>query len=137
MSKQKEFIEKLEDFELASFYKFRFQSFMDGSKRITLAELERRKINVDDIEKYLPAKNEIDKQKLESLEICPRCYSNELYIANEKESVTFKYATLDYNVDYKTCLVCLYSQDKEDHKKEKKGLWNIFSMLRFMINRKR
>ncbi|NOQ91575.1 MAG: hypothetical protein GQ552_02540, partial [Flavobacteriaceae bacterium] len=111
MSKLKEFVEKLEDFELASFYKYRFSSFMDNSKKIILKEFRKRKMYESNLDEYLPNKEDIDKQKLESSEICPRCFSNEFYSASENESITYQYATIDYNMNYKTCLVCLYSQD--------------------------
>lgn len=136
MSKLKEFVEKLENFELASFYKYRFSSFMDNSKKIILKEFRKRKMFESNLEEYFLNKEDIDKQKLESSEICPRCFSNEFYNENENESVTYQYATVDYTMNYKTCLVCLYSQDKEDHKNKRSGIRNLFSFTNFLINRK-
>lgn len=137
MSKLKLFIEKIDDYEIAALYHFRFNSFMPNSKKNILEELEKRNIRLDDINKYLKKETAELKNQIELRKICPRCYSNEFYNSQELEEITFQYETHEYTADYKTCLVCLYSQDKIDHEKEKNlGGTNIFSFLRF-LNRNR
>tara|TARA_B100000809_G_scaffold101249_1_gene99812 strand:+ start:865 stop:1278 length:414 start_codon:yes stop_codon:yes gene_type:complete len=133
MSKLKLFVKEIEDFELASLYHYRFKSFMPYSKKIIINELYERNIKEDNIKKYLKTVNIELSVQINNLEICPRCLSNEFYNSKETENVTFQYETHEYEKDYKTCLVCLYSQDKIDHLEEKeKGNTNIFSFLRFL-----
>ena len=136
MSKLELFVKEIEDYELASLYHYRFNSFMPYSKKIILNELKKRNIREDNINRYLISENAELKNKVSKREICPRCFSNEFYNSKEKESVTFQYETHEYEMDYKTCLVCLYSQDKIDHEKQKeKGSTNIFSFLKFISRR--
>ena len=133
MNKLELFVKEIEDYELASLYHYRFNSFMPYSKKIILNELRERNIRQDNINKYLKKENAELKDQVLKREICPRCFSNEFYNSEEKENVTFQYETHEYEKNYKTCLVCLYSQDKIDHKKEiRNGSSNIFSFLNFL-----
>jgi len=136
MSKVKNFISNLNDNELASFYHFRFNSFMKNSKKIILDELKSRNIKEYQIDKYLPKLNKKIEQDVSAEKICPKCYSNKFYISNEIESITIKFETTEYIENYKTCLICLHSQDKIDRKKEKDNSWNIFSLIKLLRGKK-
>ncbi len=135
MSKLQDFIDSLEDFELGAFYNYRFESFMKGSQEKILKELEKRNISIDSVDSL------IDKNRKSDSEIqnkyCPRCYSKHFYLASEKDSITIQYATIEINNDFKTCLVCLYSQEKANYKREKRNAWNIFGALRLISKRKK
>lgn len=131
MKKIELFLTQLENFEVANFYKFKFDSFMPGSQNCILKELKKRNIDVNEIDKFTtPPKNYLE--AIDKDLICPNCLSNKYYNAKEQDSVTFGYATIDYNYDAKTCLVCSYSKDKVDNKKVKRSL---FSVLNFIRNR--
>jgi hypothetical protein len=133
MSKLKLFIKKIDKYELASLYKYRFNSFMPNSKKMILDELALRNKREDNINSYLKKRTTELQVDIENGKICPQCLSNEFYNSAEIENITFQYETHEYTKNYKTCLVCLYSQDKIDHKTERnKGGSNIFSFLKFL-----
>jgi len=134
MSKLQDFIDSLEDFELGAFYKYRFESFMKGSQDKILKELEKRNISIDSIDSLIDKNSKLDSE-VEN-KYCPRCYSKHFYLASEKDYITIKYETVEINNNFKTCLVCLYSQDKANYKKEKRKAWNIFGALRVISKRK-
>ncbi|WP_139957805.1 hypothetical protein [Flavicella sediminum] len=136
MSKLENFLSNLEDFELASFYHFRFNSFLKYSKKIILNELKRRNIEELEVNKYLPVTNEKIEEDIIAEKICPKCYSNKFYSSNETESILIKFETYDYSEKYKTCLICLYSQEKINHDKKRKTLWNNLSAILFLKNKK-
>ena len=139
MSKLAAFISELSDHELRSFHHFRFEQFMKGSKEKIILEMEKRGIAAnphDEFEHYLTrAKKEGVFTKAESL--CPRCLSEKFYTSHEVETITYHYASVDLDVDYRTCLVCLYSQDKLDNQTDGIGAVGPIGFIRKLINRKR
>ena len=138
MSYIKDFISKLEDFELASFKKYRYHTLMENSRNLIDEEFKSRQLDPNNYEAYLPNEEDIEQQKLESEEICPQCYSNEFYMSSEVDQISFKGHSLDLKEDFKTCLVCLYSQDKKDTLKRRNRIgWNIFGFFKLMTERRR
>ncbi len=127
--KLNDIIEQLEDFELAALYFYRFPSLMDDSKQKVLNALKERNIDVNKIEKYLQ-KNTLSST---NQDVCPRCLSNKFYSSLESQEVTFSQLTTKYETRFKTCMICLYSEDKGIHKKEKS---NLFSFVNFLSKRK-
>ena len=136
MSKLENFISNLDNTELASFYHFRFNSFMKNSKKIILNELKNRNMKEYQIEKYLPKLTEKIEREITDKKICPKCYSNKFYDSTEIEKITIEFETIEYSENYKTCLICLYSQEKIDKKKKKHNSWNIVSLMRILRGKK-
>ncbi|MDX1828621.1 MAG: hypothetical protein R3342_03650 [Lutibacter sp.] len=132
MSELKKFLHDLEDFELASFYHFRFNSFMKNSKEKILNELKSRNIKEYQIDKYLLKLNEKIELEIEEGKVCPKCYSDKFYNSTEIENITIQFETIRYSENYKTCLICLHSQDKIESQKEKNSIWNIFSVIKLL-----
>ena len=129
MKKIELFLAQLENFEVANFYKFKFDSFMPSSQSCILEELKTRKISLHEIEKYTtPPKTYLE--AIDKALVCPRCLSDKYYNAKEKDSATFSYVTVDYDYNAKTCLVCSYSKDKVDNKKVKRSLFSVLNFLR-------
>jgi len=127
MRKIEFFLAQLANFELANFYKYRFDSFMPSSQNSILAELKKRSIGLGEIEKYTaPPKKYVENI---NKELCPRCLSSKYYNATEKESVTFSYATVDYEYNAKTCIICSFSKDKIDNKRVKRSLFSVLNFL--------
>lgn len=139
MSKLAAFLSELSDHELRAFHHFRFDQFMKGSKEKITLELENRQIsfnNPDEFEKHLQlAREEGIFTKRASL--CPRCLSEKFYTSHEVETITYHYASVNLDVDYRTCLVCLYSQDKVDNETDRIGAVGPIGFIRKLINRKR
>ncbi|MBI9056029.1 MAG: hypothetical protein JEY96_19565 [Bacteroidales bacterium] len=129
------FIDSLEDFELLAFYKYRFESFMKGSQEKILKELDKRDFSLDSIDTLI-VKNKKPESEIKD-EYCPRCYSKHFYLASEKDNITISYATVEINNRFKTCLVCLYSQEKAEFKKERRSIWNIFGALKLISKREK
>ncbi len=129
MVKLNDIIEQLEDFELAALYFYRFSGLMDDSKQKVLNALKERNIDVNKIEKYLQKHTPSSTNQ----DVCPRCLSNKFYLSLENQEVTFSQSTTKYETRFKTCMICLYSEDKGIHEKEKS---NLFSFVNFLSKRK-
>ena len=80
-----EFIRKLNNQELAFFYKFRYDSFMSPSKNLILNELNKRKLTDKEIETLTGTKTTSFKNEL----CCPICGSNKIDTILEKELKIF------------------------------------------------
>jgi len=120
MSRLEEFIDTLEDFELLAFYKYRYNTFLRDSQVKIITEIENRGLNLKDIDVFITnAKN----MGIDDDNYCPRCFSSKFYYANETERLYNSYYFIEIKNDFRTCLVCLYSQDKERNKNEKRSFW--------------
>lgn len=129
MSKLQTFLDELTDGELANFYTYRYEQFLKGSKEKIDAELDKRAMIKTRILEY------VVKSVQKSTEQCPRCGSTKFYNSPEIETITYSTASVDLEVDYRTCLVCLYSEEKENNKR-KSGHVGPFGFIRALINRK-
>ena len=134
MSRLQEFIDTLEDFELIAFYKYRYDSFMEGSQQKIMAEIEKRGLHLDKIDEIIGKSKGSDYEIQESI-CCPRCYSRKFFHSDETDLISIKEYGFEVNNDFKTCLVCLYSQDKKDYEKEKRHTWTVFGSLKFIKKR--
>ena len=137
MSKLFNFLTELTDTELINFYDYRYQEFLKNSKVKIDEEMSKRGINQEN--KYQFQLNDLGAEELENLlaeqKICPRCHSYKFYTSSEIETITYAYASVDFKVDYRICLVCNYSQDKEDSK-SKSEFVGPFQFLKKLITRK-
>lgn len=122
MSRVKDFVETLEDFELLAFYKYRYDTFLRDSQVKIMAEIERRGLSLKDVDIY--SVNAEKSVKADNDSYCPRCFSSKFYHANEMDWLRISsYYSIEVTNDFKTCLVCLYSQDKQEYKKDKQSFW--------------
>ncbi|MDX2361856.1 MAG: hypothetical protein QNK23_13690 [Crocinitomicaceae bacterium] len=137
MSKLQNFLEVLTDSELANFFTYRYHEFMPASKEKIDLEFKSRGMRLSKLEFYKEVPDNITPERILKLEFCPRCYSKKFYTSQEIETVSYSYASIDSKVDYKTCLVCLYCQDKEMAESEGDGIANVFGFLNFLIKRRR
>lgn len=131
MSRFQEFIDSLEDFELLAFYKYRYDTFMEGSQQKIIAEVQKRGLHLDKVDDFIAKSKGTDSEIRESI-CCPRCYSRKFFHSDEKDLISIKDYGFEVSNDFKTCLVCLYSQDKKDYEKEKKRAWTVFGRLKFI-----
>ncbi len=134
MSRLQEFIDTLEDFELLALYKYRYDSFMKGSQQKIMVEIEKRGLQLNKLDVIIAKSKGSDNEIHESI-CCPRCYSRKFYHAHETDLISIKEYGFEISNDFKTCLVCLYSQDKKIYEKEKKRAWSVFGRLKFIKNR--
>lgn len=130
MSKLQEFLNELTDSELASFHSYRYHQFMKGSQEKIDLELNKRGMRADDLEKYKIIQNPL------SSEVCPQCGSGKFYTSTEIETVNYSYASIDLEVDYRTCLVCLYAEGK-DESSSSHSFVGPFGFIKALINRKK
>jgi hypothetical protein len=124
MSKLIHFLKTLDDFELAQFYRYRYNQFMPRSKEKILAELNDRAMKINELEHYTKKEN-ISNEKSR----CPRCHSTKFYTAIERETLEFVRSTIEVNEYYKTCLVCLYSAEKPENYESYRRI-DLFEYLR-------
>lgn len=80
----------------------------------------------------LPA-NEIQRL-ITHREMCPNCYSQQFFNAQEVKSMTYSYVSVEFKVDYKTCLICLYSEEQESDQSEE--FVSAWTFIRNLIQRK-
>lgn len=130
MSKIQEFLDELSNYELIKFYEYRYEQFLKPSKDKIDREFEKRDINKLDFEKYTIEKGDVEQ------ELCPRCASSKFYNATEIESLTYSYATVNLKVDYRTCLVCLFSE-KSKQNNDGVNFVGLFGFIRALINRRK
>lgn len=126
MSKLQHFLEQLSDWELANFYNYRYGQFIKQSQQKIDAEIEKRGIDTGSVEM------EYNEKAL----LCPRCFSDKYYDSTEMETITYHYATVDFEVDVRTCLVCLYSS-RSEHANSKTEHVSALGFISRLINRKK
>lgn len=130
MSRLQHFLNELTDHELLQFHDYRYNQFLKGSKEKIDAEFEKRQLDRN---------NPGDFKKTPSVslaETCPRCHSSKFYTATEVETITYSYASVDLEVDYRTCLVCLFAEES-DSVTNIDGYTGPFGFIKALINRKR
>ncbi len=113
MSKLATFLSELSDHELKAFFHFRYTQFLKGSQEKIDAEMKKRGIIPVDQEEHIKKARQFAPKN--NPNVCPQCLSEKFYTAHEVESITYSYATIELNVEYRTCLICLYSQEKEEN----------------------
>ena len=101
------FLELLEDYELAFFYKYRFNSFMEGSRNKILKEFEKRNIRIDSIDEII--RKHINDNIEKNSNACPRCKSLKYYTVNDKKLKIFKGFSYDKELIKYICQVCGYT----------------------------
>ncbi len=134
MSKLQGFLDELSDAELQALHHFRFREFMPASKEKIRLELDKRGLAVPDPLTYQAEIPADAWEKIRSCDMCPRCYSEKFYHSRETETLNYSYASVDTEVDYKTCLVCLYSEEKV--KAASRPPLTAWGFLFRMLNRK-
>ncbi len=122
MSSLQNYIRALEDFELLALYKYRYDTFMKRSRNKIMTEIKNRNLNLEQIDDYINKAKGTDVE-LKNSDCCPRCYSRKSYQAKEKDWVHYRYLSYEITNNFKTCMICLYSQDKKVYKKGKRGGW--------------
>lgn len=130
MSKLQEFLDELSNYELLKFHEYRYEQFLKSSKDKIDAEFDKRNLKKSDVENVTFKKEDFHE------EACPRCASSKFYVATEIESMTYRYASVDIEVDYRTCLVCLYSE-KDDINDDGVHFVGFIGFIRKLINRKK
>lgn len=81
-------------------------------------EIQRRNLHIEDTDELIQkAKGSTD--EIQNSDCCPRCYSRKFYVANEKDWIHYQHYSHEINNRFKTCVVCLYSQDKNVYEKKK------------------
>jgi hypothetical protein len=130
MSKLQEFLDVLTDRELVNFHTYRYVQFLKGSREKIDAELRKRGITQADFARITaeapPSRGNV----------CPRCGSEKFYNSTEIETVTYQYASVDFEVDYRTCLVCLYCAEKETGSNAR-SFTGPFGFIQALMNRKK
>ncbi len=126
MSRLQDFLNQLSDWELVNFRKYRYDQFIKNSQQRIDDEIQKRNLNLEAV------KFDGNDEPLS----CPRCLSSKYYDSTEVETITYSYASVDLEVDVRTCLVCLYSgKTQETNSKEK--LVGPVGFLSRLMNRKK
>lgn len=126
MSKLTNFLEELNDQELVSFYHFRYEQFIKHSKEKIDQEIDFRGLDRSNLVLNVEGNLQED--------LCSRCGSSKFYTSNEIETITYSYASLDLNMNYKTCLVCLYCEEKESGESGHRFV-GMFSFVKALFSR--
>lgn len=130
MSKVQQFLDELTDNELLGFFHFRYSEFLQGSKDKIDAEIQKRRLNVEAFDPSVARSDHSDEKN------CPRCGSSKFYNSTEIETITYSYASVDIKTDYKTCLVCLYCEEKDVGFNGNRNV-SGFGFIRALINRRK
>lgn len=95
-----------------------------------MAEITKREIPLEMIDSVLADSEVLNGEKETD---CPKCFSNKFYSSVEIDQVEFNGFSSEIKNNYRTCLVCLYSSDKEIYERDKSRTWNIFGLIRFFF----
>lgn len=107
MSYLQSFLKGLEDYELAYFYRFRYDEFLSGSKAKIDNELATRGLNMQDVNFLLDnTKKLIKKQHSKYDLLCPRCKSSKIFINGKNELRSFKGFSYEKSYNVYNCQVC-------------------------------
>jgi len=127
-SKIWQFLETLDDYELANFYFYKYDTFMEYSQKQLDKYFTARGITQDKI-KILIEENETKNHRLDNC--CPQCYSlkkittQELWFPQDKCSGLDN--LVDYNrelIDVQYCLICGYEFSNRNRRTfSKKDSW--------------
>ncbi len=127
MSKLESFLTELTDTELVNYYEYRYEQFMPASKKRITDELAKRNMKLDRLQSYVKLPDSYSEENIKKQKLCPQCFSEKFY--NSKEMETGMDSSSDeFEVDYKTCLVCLYSKEKDMVAKKRNSIWNRFRL---------
>tara|TARA_B100000508_G_scaffold75230_1_gene58614 strand:- start:83344 stop:83748 length:405 start_codon:yes stop_codon:yes gene_type:complete len=130
MSKLQAFLDDMEDYELMALYEYRYDTFMKGSKRKIKDEIEKRKLDLDKPHDYIKnAKSQFTDEEINQSVCCPRCYSKKFYHKDEIDQIHTRHYSFEIENTFKTCMICFYSQDKAEYKKEKNNFWSRLKLL--------
>lgn len=132
MSKIVAFLEGLDDHELACFYKYRFEQFISGSKEKIMIEMRKRGMNATNYERFIQPES---LRLAHSKHYCPQCMSEKFYNSTELETITYSYVTESIEVEYRTCLICLFSDKDDDYERNRSV--SAFEFIRALIARRR
>lgn len=109
MSKLEFFLNNLSDIELAFFFKYRYNEFLDNSKIKINNEIKARNLSNDDLTNLILtskiSKNNHSRNDL----LCPRCNSNKIQSKKKKKLKTFKWISYEKTYYALSCKVCGHS----------------------------
>lgn len=135
MFKTQDLLSEITDIELMNLYKYRFESMMLETQNQVLREFQNRNIPLQEIE--LRLKDSRPPSGNNSVYYCKRCYSSRFYSYTEEDTINIgTYNSITLQNDFHTCVICLYSDEKENYKKQRAKTWNIFGLINFFVKRR-
>ncbi len=129
MSELDNFISSLSDHELAIFFGYRYDSFLENSKKKIETEIRKRNLSSEKLKSLIDAKliNESIKESIS----CPRCGSYKLFIETDyKEIPVSEFSSAEVAMDSHRCRLCGYNADKKTPKKFSEKIKRIFKKNR-------
>ena len=123
------FLQQLSNTELAYFYKYRFNDFLEGSKQKILNEFRGRSINPAESDRIIEQQTVKDTVQ-EGKFIFPRCKSDKYYVNKEKKLwMNDDELMIEYDDFSDVCLVCGYVNEGRSNFKQAIARFfkNIFS----------
>lgn len=111
MSELDNFISNLSDHELAIFFGYRYDTFLDKSKVKIDNEIGKRKLSPEKLKSLLNTK--LNKASLNEIRTCTRCGSNKLFIETDyKEIPISEFSSAELAHDSYRCRLCGYNLAK-------------------------
>src|SRR5680860_302989 len=111
MSELDNFISNLSDRELAIFFGYRYDRFLDKSKVKIDNEIRKRKLSPEKLKSLLDTK--LNKVSINEIRSCTRCGSNKLFIETDyKEIPVSEFSSAEVAQVSFRCRLCGYNLDK-------------------------
>jgi len=129
MSELDKFISSLSDHELAFFFGYRYNRFLENSRKKIDNEIRRRNLSPEKL-KSLKEEKLVIKSVKES-KSCPRCGSDKLFIETDyKELPVSEFSSAEVAIDSYRCKLCGYNAGKKPPKNFLERVGRIFKKNR-------
>jgi len=111
MSELDNFINKLTDHELAVFYGYSYDGFLELSKKKINEEIKKRNLSKKKL--YSLKDRKLINKSPGQTKICPRCGSDKLFVeTNYMEIPVCEISSAEISIDSYRCRLCGYNPDK-------------------------
>ncbi len=125
MSELDNFISSLSDHELAIFFGYRYDRFLDKSKEKIDKEIKKRNLSSEKLKSLLDTK--LNNESIKDIRNCPRCGSNKLFIETDyKEIPISEFSSAEVAMDSYRCRLCGYNANKQTPKNFLERIKRIF-----------
>lgn len=129
MSELDNFISSLSDHELAIFFGYRYDRFLENSKKKIDKEIGKRNLSSESLKSLIESKlfNEPTKENRS----CSRCGSDRIFIETDyKEIPVTEFSSAEIAMDSYRCRLCGYNEDKKLPKNLFERINRIFKNIR-------
>ncbi|MBN1985498.1 MAG: hypothetical protein JW761_04290 [Prolixibacteraceae bacterium] len=111
MSEFDAFLSRLSDHELAIFYGYRYNGFLENSQKKIDREIGRRNLGPEKLKALKDRR--LSSLTAEEIKTCPRCGSGQLFVESDFQEIPVtEFSSAEIAVDSMRCRLCGYNAGK-------------------------